>query len=227
MNIRTKIALITGASKGIGFAIVTKLLENGYSVIGTSRNGNIADLKNKYLDVLKLDLTDKNSIKQAHEKIIKNYRQIDILINNAGIGPDLGSFKAEENTFDQTIDTNLYGLVFFTEPLLNLVKDNGQILNISSSMGSIGMCVNSDSIAYRVSKSALNMYTKILSNRLIDKNIRVISVHPGWVKTSISKQNEFARLSSKESADGIFDLINKDIGTGTFWNAETQTELPW
>ena len=94
-------------------------------------------------------------------------------------------------------------------------------------MGSINVCERTDSVAYRMSKSALNMYTKILANRLKD-TINVASIHPGWVKTTIAKDNIInGRITSEQSANKIFNFIDKGVKNGIYWNAETDSELLW
>lgn len=93
-------------------------------------------------------------------------------------------------------------------------------------MGSIELCDLKDSVAYRMSKAALNMYTKILDNRFLGKQL-IVAVHPGWVRTTIAKSNVNGRLSPAESAIKIFDFISNDFKTGVFWNIETQAETKW
>lgn len=90
--------------------------------------------------------------------------------------------------------------------------------------------LNRDSIlpnatAYRMSKSALNMYTKTLSVRLSERNINVISIHPGWVKTDMGGQE--ADITPEFSANGIYELYQKQLPSGTFWAAENQVQLNW
>ena len=222
-----KIVLITGVSKGIGRALAEKMLNENFFVIGTSRDGEIKGINDANFHPLKLDISNPLSIENAHKNILENFTHIDILINNAGIGPDLGKLYPERESFNLTFTVNVTGTVFFTEPLIELINDNGIILNISSGMGSIDACESTDSIAYRMSKSALNMYTKILTNRLRNK-IKVASIHPGWVKTTIIESNiKYGRLTPKESADNIFSFINKTFESGTFWNSENETELLW
>ena len=109
------------------------------------------------------------------KKISRSFNHIDILINNAGIGPDLDTLIPEVNSFNETFNVNVTGTVFFTEDLIKIINENGIILNVSSKMGSLDVCELTDSVAYRMSKSALNMYTKILSNRLKGK-IKVASI---------------------------------------------------
>lgn len=221
-----KTVLITGASRGIGFALTNLFLQNGYNVIGTSRNGEIENLTHDNLEVIKLDLSDLAGIKNVENLLTQNQKNIDILVNNAGIAPDLEYNSPEEETFKRTFEVNVTGTVFLTESLISSLTNSGKIINISSDMGSIESCKLTDAVAYRMSKSALNMYTKILSNRLIDTH-RVASVHPGWVRTTISKSNINGRLSPKESATKIFDFIVSNFKAGIFWHVESQSEIGW
>ena len=126
-----------------------------------------------------------------------------------------------------TFDVNVIGTTFLTESLVENINNDGKIINVSSKMGSIGLCERIDSVAYRMSKSALNMYTKILSNRLSGK-IKVASIHPGWVRTTIAESNiTEGRLSTEESANGIFNFVISEFRTGMFWDIETETECNW
>ena len=222
-----KTVLITGASKGIGHALAQKMIDDNHFVIGTSRDGKIDGLGGDQFQPMALDLADQSSIAKAHEEIMKGYKKIDILVNNAGVGPDLGTAQPERATFDMTFNVNVTGTVFFTEPLIDRISENGMIINISSKMGAIDVCRSADSVAYRMSKSALNMYTKILANRLAGR-AKVATVHPGWVKTTIMAGNlEHAPLTTAQSAAGIMDFINGGFESGVFWNVESGGALPW
>lgn len=222
-----KTILITGASKGIGFALANKFLQNGFKVIGTSRSGKIDGIENENFEVLQLDLSEFKNIELLKKEINKKGTKIDILINNAGIGPDLDTEKPQEKTFKLTFDVNVIGTTFLTESLIENIKNGGKIINISSQMGSIELCSRVDSVAYRMSKTALNMYSKILSIRLSEK-IKVASIHPGWVRTTIAKSNiSEGRLSPEESANGIYKFVISEFRTGIFWDIETETECGW
>lgn len=225
MKSNSKIVLITGANSGIGNALTKKLIAENYIVIGTSRNGKIENINSKNLFVVPLDLTNQESITNANTLIRNSFKGIDILINNAGIAPDLDTTKPDIESLRLTFETNVFGLVHFTETILDLVVDTGKILNISSIMGTLNRVTKVDSTAYRMSKSALNMYTKTLSARVNNKKITVNSIHPGWVKTKLSTAN--APLTTEFSANGIFKLLQTNMGTGTFWNAELQEEMVW
>lgn len=221
-----KTVLITGASRGIGFALANIFLENGFKVIGTSRSGLINNLKHPNFEVLALDLSELDAIRDFEKNFQDKKIALDIVINNAGIGPDLDFDLPEEVTFKQTFDVNVIGTTFLTEQLCKHLKVNGKIINISSKMGSIDLCELTDSVAYRMSKTALNMYAKILTNRLLGKQ-SVASVHPGWVRTTISKSNVNGRLLPEESAQRIYDFVVSEFRTGIFWNVETQAECTW
>ena len=222
-----KTILITGASKGIGFALANKFLANGFNVIGTSTSGIISGIKNENFKVMQLNLSELKSIELLKKEIEKNVTKIEILINNAGIGPDLDTNNPKEMTFKQTFDVNVTGTTFLTESLIDNINNDGKIINISSKMGSIELCERIDSVAYRMSKTALNMYTKIISNRLSNK-IKVASIHPGWVRTTIAESNiTEGHLSTEESAEGIFNFVISDFKTGIFWDIESQTECEW
>ena len=221
----SKAILLTGTSQGIGHALTKLLLINGYRVIGTNTTG-IDNINENNYKSFSLDLANFDSIAAFENNFQLDNIKIDILINNAGIGPDLDFDLPEETSFKKTFDVNVTGTTFFTEQMLQYLNIGGKIVNISSKMGSVDVCEKSDSVAYRMSKAALNMYTKILSNRLAGKQL-VSSVHPGWVRTNIAKSNLNGRLSPEESAQKIFQFITSDFKTGIFWNVETAAECTW
>jgi len=222
----SKTVLITGTSKGIGLALAKTFLANDYKVIGTCRSGGSKELVNPDYTVYALDLSNLESIKQFETNFHNLKIDFDIVINNAGIGPDLDFEYPEEISFKETFDVNVTGTTFFTEQICKYLAVNGKIINISSKLGSIDLCELTDSVAYRMSKAALNMYTKILTNRLRGKQ-SVASIHPGWVRTTIAKSNVNGRLSPEESAQRIYEFVVSDFRTGIFWNVETQTECSW
>lgn len=212
---------------GIGKALAETLLRHNFTVIGTNRNGDI-DINHPDFHAFKLDLSSEESIAEAYDEISEKFPLIDVLINNAGIGPDLRFEKPERVSYNQTFAVNLTGTVFFTETFLGLVKEGGKLLNISSKMGSISNCTSSsDSVAYRMSKTALNMYTKTLVNRLAGK-LNIAAIHPGWVQTTIMDSNlKLAPLTPQESAEGIFRFLETDYESGAFWDVEAGEKLKW
>jgi NAD(P)-dependent dehydrogenase (short-subunit alcohol dehydrogenase family) len=211
-----KTVLITGASRGIGFALAQQFLNNEYHVIGTSRTGEITNLTHPNFHVIRLDIGDEESIKTLEQILVASNLKIDILINNAAIGTDLDTMLPDRTSFKETFDINVTGTVFFTEMICKFLKIGGKIINISSKMGSIERCERTDSVAYRMSKTALNMYSKILTNRLVGKQT-VASVHPGWVKTTIAPDNVVnGRLSPDESASRIFRFVETEFQQGKY-----------
>ena len=222
----TKKVVITGGYRGIGFALVTKFLAEGFQVIATSRTGEIPVLNHPNLFVVTLEITSEDSIQRAVSDIRAKFQTIDLLINNAGVGLDLDQYHPEIDIIKSTFETNVFGLLQFTESCLDLIADGGTIFNISSVMGMLNRdIIVPNATAYRMSKSAVNMYTKTLSARLQERKINVVSIHPGWVKTDMG--GEEADITSEFSASRIFELYQKRLPTGTFWAAENQVELNW
>jgi NAD(P)-dependent dehydrogenase (short-subunit alcohol dehydrogenase family) len=216
--------LITGSSKGIGFALANLLANQNYTVIGTSRTG--AAVENKAIDFYALDLANKKSIEDFAKTLAAKKIKPDLYINNAAIGPDLDTDVPEWESFTQTMDTNVTGTVFLTEAIIPLLNRDAKIITISSKMGSIEMCKGVDAVAYRISKTAINMYSKILANRLAGKH-KVATIHPGWVRTTLTLGNSHAPLSIEESAASIAAFIESDFSTGVFWNAPDKYSIPW
>ena len=211
-----KTVIITGISRGLGGAIAKKFLDGGYFVIGTSTSGK-AEFPREGLQVVALDLSEPQSIKAAVGAIREIAKEVDILVNNAGV------LLEREDEYDitieklrKTLEVNLIGTIDFTEQLLpNLVK-GGHIVNVSSASGSLTDSLEDpDAPAYRISKAALNMYTKVLAERLKRQEIIVSSVHPGWVQTDMGGKN--APRSPKEPAEEIYTLAVSPVETGQFW----------
>lgn len=211
-----KNVVITGISRGIGKALAEKFLSEGYSVIGTSTSGKI-DFSHDNLSVLKLDLSKLESIKKCVEEIGKLNKKIDILINNAGIvvEEEVDTKRIDIDYLKETLEVNLFGTIEFTEQIIPYFNEGGHIVSISSRAGSlehVDYTLNYPS--YRISKTALNMVTRILAVRL-DGKITVSSVHPGWVKTDMG--GDEADIESGEAAEDIFNLSTSSVETGQFW----------
>ncbi len=208
-----KVALITGVSSGIGKALMEKMLIKNYFIIGTTRKQQkLKHSANQYF--ITLDLTDTESIENAINLIKSKFDNIDILINNAGIGSDHIPSLTEVENFKIRFETHIFGLYFFTESLISLIPQKGKIINISSKLSSFNLIDKlSPSIftptktAYILSKVTVNLYTKILAHKLKDKKIKVLSIHPGWVKTKLSKTNQQAPMLVEVSAQKIYKII--------------------
>lgn len=216
MQSSPKTAVITGISSGIGLALAQKLLNENYHVIGTSRSGKMEGLHHPNLHVIPLEATDKDSIQQAISQIPKLTRGIDLLINNAGTAPDVFDINPEINAFNQTLATNVTGVVFFTEPLLPYLKEGAQVVFISSNMG-LPRNADSNGPGYRMSKAAVNMYASILAKRVAERGIRVTPMHPGWVQTKLGGSQ--APYTPEQAADALYHGITTNVESGKFWNS--------
>lgn len=242
----TKIALVTGGNKGIGFETVRQLAEKGIRVLLGARNvtegQNAAEiLRNESLDVqfIKLDISNSQDIEDSKNYIESKYGKLDILINNAAVFLDNDWFgnnveSVPMKTLRDTFDINYFGTVELTQVLLPLIKksDAGRIVNISSVSGSFGVHLDESHwlyqlkpYAYSASKTALNQFTVFLANSLKETNIKVNAANPGWVQTSIGSDQ--APLTPSQGAEtGVaLALIDDNGPSGTF--SQSGEILPW
>ncbi|HEY9167125.1 MAG TPA: SDR family NAD(P)-dependent oxidoreductase [Candidatus Kryptonia bacterium] len=218
-----KTALVTGASRGIGRAAAEKFLDEGWHVVGTSTSGK-SSIAHPDFRVCILDLRSPVGIKACADEIRKFGIEIDVLVNNAGIIEDRDrSGIMTGDVLRKTLDVNLMGLVDFTELILPLMKDGGSIVNVSSGAGSLTDFHGAYTPSYQISKAALNMYTRILADRLKSKDICVSSLNPGWVRTDMGGQS--APRKSAEAAEEIFALATKNLDSGNFWYLGKKS--PW
>jgi len=241
----TKIALITGANKGIGFETARQLAQAGdVHVLLASRDhakGIDAALKlqSEGLDVsaLALDVTDPASIAAAAKKIEAEYGHLDILINNAGINPHDGMTKVSEQrleTWRLVFETNLFALIAVTQAFLPLLKKApaGRIVNLSSVLAS--MTLHSDPKsgiydfkipAYNVSKTAVNGWTVQLAYELRDTPIKVNAAHPGYVKTDMGGPSAPMEIVDGAKTSVALALLDAAGPSGAFIHLGER--LPW
>jgi len=201
-----KIALVTGANKGIGFEISHQLAKQGISVLLSARDeqkGNeaAAMLSNEGLDVRfhKLDVTNEATIRETAKFIEEQFGKLDILVNNAGVNLENSASiptpsQVSLDTLKRTFETNFFGAVAATQLLLSLIRKSeaGRIVNVASNMGSLTLHQDPNFewydvklLAYGSSKTALNAFTVHLAYELRNTKIKVNSAHPGWVKTDM------------------------------------------
>jgi NAD(P)-dependent dehydrogenase (short-subunit alcohol dehydrogenase family) len=227
------VAFITGANRGIGLALVKAYASRRDKVFATVRHtSDRAELdafaaKNPaWVDVIQMDVSDPAEIGRVRRKL--EAEPIDVLINNAGVsGPDRQS--ATDMDYDglaETLAVNSIAPLRVANAFLPNVKAaKGKIVTLSSQMGSM-QSPASDSLAYRVSKAAVNRLMRGLAAELKPQGVPVFTVHPGWVKTEMG--GDGAQLSPEESALQLLKLIDKlDLAsTGKFlaWNGR---ELAW
>jgi NAD(P)-dependent dehydrogenase (short-subunit alcohol dehydrogenase family) len=210
---------ITGTAKGVGLALVEEALSKNWTVFaGIKKNTseNLDVLKKRFRDTLyivDMDISNNESVKKACSFIGEKTESIDVLINNAAI---LGNIK---ETFYDAIDyedalnvynINALGPLRVTSGLINLVlkSKNKLVVNISSEAGCVSINERENWFSYCMSKSALNMQSKILHNFLKDKDGQVLVIHPGWVKSYMQgKLDEKAEITTTEAAQRIIKII--------------------
>ena len=238
-----RVALVTGANKGIGLEIARQLAQAGVLVILGARDPGRADaaveeLSSQGLAVrsVPLDLTDRASIAAAAETIGAEHGRLDILVNNAGIvdaddGPPSAS---SPEAVRRILDTNFVGTLTVTQAMLPLLRRSraARIVNLSSSLGSLTLNGDPASpyysarlIGYNASKAALNMLTVQLSEELRDTPVVVNSVSPGYVRTDLTGQGGFLTAEEGARLPVRYALLGEDAVSGRF--VEASGETPW
>ena len=202
-----RVALVSGGNRGIGREVARQLAALDYAVVIGSRDlakgEEVARELGENVTARQLDVTDEESIVHCVASIAEDPGRLDVLVNNAGVTGGRWSTSALDVDLDEvrkTLETNLFGAWRLTEEVLPLMRKNryGRIVNISSGMGQLSD-MGGHSPAYRVSKTGLNVLTRMLTAELADENILVNSVCPGWVRTDMGTQA--ARRSVEEGAD--------------------------
>jgi len=182
MKTNKPIALVTGASSGIGEAAANKLAAAGYKVYGTSRRG--AQAGRRTFPLLALDVTDDASVKTAIDGLLRLEGRIDLLVNNAGFG--LGPAAAEESSIAQVralFETNVLGVVRVSNAVLPIMRKqrSGRILNVSSGLGIIPAPFNAH---YSATKHAIEGYSESLDHEVRGFGVRVVVIQPGVTRTA-------------------------------------------
>ena len=208
--------VITGGNRGIGYGLL-KILSDKHNVIITVRENKkgqstIAELghsKNE-INYVVMDVDNSDSVMRAADDIKQKFNNVDLLINNAGIlikEYQLPAIETSEDSILKTFNTNTLGVLRVCKSIVPLMVNGGRINNISSGMGQLDE-MDSGSTAYRISKTALNALTKILSNELLSMGIKVNTICPGWVKTDMGGEN--ATLTIEESTTQIVAFALRD-----------------
>jgi NAD(P)-dependent dehydrogenase (short-subunit alcohol dehydrogenase family) len=229
-----KIALITGANKGIGFEAARQLGKAGFTVLIGARNADLGQkaattLQADHIDArfLAVDLDDHASITKAAATITADFDHLDVLINNAGIidRTDGPASTSSLEAIDRTMRTNFLGSVAVTQAMLPLLRKapSARIVNVSSGLGSVAENANPDwpyypvkYLAYSASKAALNMFTVHLAYELRDTAIKVNSADPGYTATDLNN-NQGTQTIEEGTAETVrLALLPDDGPTSTF-----------
>ena len=239
-----KIALITGANKGIGLETARQLAKGGITVLAGARDEvkarqAAAELTKEGLDVegIVIDVNDEGSIQTAAAQIERDYGRLDILVNNAGVMLDDREKKPSEQSLEawrNTFETNLFGLIATTQALLPLLRKSaaGRIVNLSSILASNTLhatpgspIYDAKTPAYDASKTAVNAYTVHLAWELKDTPIKVNAAHPGWVKTEMGGEGAMMEIEEGAKTSVALATLGPDGPNGGFLHmGET---LPW
>ena len=238
-----RVALVTGANKGIGFEIARQLGQAGVMVLLAARESLLGQaaasiLRTEGLDVhsIQLNVTDPTTVENAAQGIRERHGRLDILVNNAGIAdgadgpPSIGSVEAVR----RMLETNFLGVLTVTQSMLPLLRkaSSASIVNMSSSLGSLDGNADPKStyygarlIGYNASKAALNMLTVQLAQELRDTHIIVNSVCPGFVKTDLNGNTGHLSTTQAAALPVRLALLRHDRFTGRFMS--TEREVAW
>jgi NAD(P)-dependent dehydrogenase (short-subunit alcohol dehydrogenase family) len=238
-----KVALITGANKGIGYEVARQLGQQGITVLLAARNPALGEPAATKLQAggadahfLQLDVTDPATIASAVAAIRARYGRLDILINNAGIvdKADGPPSLADPEAVRRVLDVNFFGVLAVTQALLPLVRNStaGRIVMVSSGLGSLTW--NADPkwpfaqvkpLGYNGSKALLNMLTVQLAWELRETTIKVNTVNPGYTATDLNGNSGTQTIEEGAAETVRQALIAEDAPTGGFF--ETGGVVPW
>lgn len=227
-------ALITGSNRGIGLEFVRSFAEDGWRVHACCRHPEKADELRRLSDkagdrmqVHRLDVTD--GLKVASLARALADEPIDLLLNNAGLyGPRAGFGETDFDAWQSVLAVNAFAPLRMAERFHKHVTRSRRklIVNVSSRMGSIGDNRGGGAYIYRASKAALNAIAKSLSVDLAARDVTVVVLHPGWVRTEMGGPS--AALTPAESVEGMRRVIDRltPADNGRFFNHDG-SEIPW
>ncbi|BAY73980.1 short-chain dehydrogenase/reductase SDR [Nostoc linckia NIES-25] len=243
-DLKGKIALITGANKGIGYEIARQLGSRGATVVIGARDigrgeeaANKLRLNNIEAKAVQLDVVDQKTIDSAAQQIESEFGKLDILVNNAGIvsdGDRLPPSQVDIQTLRHTYETNVFGVFAVTKALLPLLKKStaGRIVNVSSGLGSLTLNLDPSYeffdfkfVAYNSSKTAVNALTVLFAAELKDTPIKVNAADPGYTATDINQNQGHRTVEQGATAAVRLATLPDDGSTGGFF--DENGVLPW
>lgn len=178
----TKTVVVTGGSRGIGFDVAKKFWNEGYDVITCSRSEKMENAGWKHFIC---DLRDKVQVKDFGKMLSSTAKNIQVLVNNAGIAGKNSLDTDDDSLWYDIIATNLHGPYLLCKAIIPLMSSGGSIINITSVLAHTGVA---DQTAYCAAKHGLTGFTKALAKNLAPKNITVNAIAPGWVETQMARQ---------------------------------------
>lgn len=193
-NLQNQVALVTGASRGIGRAIAQELVRQGARVVGTATSAAGAEAISAYLEALQpgcgrgmvLNVTDAAACNAAVEEVQKEFGRLSILVNNAGITQDQLAMRMKEEEWDNVISTNLTAVGRLSRAVLRgmMKAKHGRIINITSVVGSAG---NAGQMNYAAAKAGVAGMSRALAREIGSRNITVNCIAPGFIDTDMTK----------------------------------------
>jgi len=229
-----KTVLITGANRGIGFEIARQLLKKDFQVFISGRDEMklseaLNQLKKEYssVEMILMDVSSSESVKTAAKILANRNIQFDVIINNAAIlhRNDYSLIVQNNEVLKTTIDTNCYGPMRVIHAFLSLMKTPGKIINLSSEGGSMSEAVGGWAPAYCVSKTMLNSLTRQMAHELVEKNVSVNAVCPGWVRTNMGGKTAPRSIEhGAETPVWLADEASHEL-TGKFFR--DKVEIKW
>ena len=247
MSTTKKVALITGANKGLGLETARQLGKQGITVLigarDTARGNNAAEeLTKEGIDAqfIHVDMEKPESFQEVYKIIESKYGKLDILVNNAGISIENGGWGVNTVTTSsrsdllKTFDTNFFNVIGLTQVLLPLIQKSeaGRIVNLSSILASLELHASPGSpiydakaFAYDASKTALNQFTVHLAHAVKGTNIKVNSAHPGWVKTDMGTDAAPMEIPDGAKTSVWLATLPADGPNGGYFHM--QDRLPW
>ena len=236
----SKLAVVSGANRGMGFETVRQLARRGYQVILTSRKQQKGEAAVEVLrreglavEYHPLDVSDPDSIKRLALDIRDKYGKLDVLVNNAGVLLDpfddndtaiASVFNTDPEIILKTFRTNTLGPLLLAQALVPLMGKEGCIVNVSSGMGQLND-MNGGYPAYRISKTALNAVTRILADELMGTQIKVNSVCPGWVRTDMGGPHASIPVEQGVETTIWLATLPSDGPSGGFFR--NKQRIPW
>jgi NAD(P)-dependent dehydrogenase (short-subunit alcohol dehydrogenase family) len=240
-----KVALITGANRGLGLETARQLGAQGVTILAAARDlakseETVAALKKEGIDAraIKLDVDNPADYAAVAKTIEKDFGVLDILINNAGVMLDNRTGNetsvTSTNVLRKTFDTNFFAVVSLTQTLLPLIRKSkaGRIVNLSSVLASLTLHATKGSpiyeaktFAYDASKAALNSFTIHLAHELANTKIKVNSAHPGWVKTEMGGEGAMMEIVDGAKTSVQLATLPDDGPTGGYFHMGDS--LPW
>lgn len=234
-----RVALVTGANRGLGREISRRLAASGLRVVMSARDQQASEQAAAAVPnavPCRLDVRDRARIPVAVAEILERHGRIDVLVNNAGVqldGPEPLS-DMPVGVLEQTLTTNVYGPLLLTQAVVPAMcrQDYGRVVNLSSTMGAFSDILDPaspyaavDSPAYRYSKGALNLLTALFARQLAGTNVLVNSACPGWVRSGLG--SERAPLSIEEGADTPVWLATLPDGGPSGGFFRERQPIPW